>query len=569
MHSKIKELTNRKRDIRTDSGCIKDKDGNLLFERNSIAIRWTEYIKTLYSDETRPPPKDIINPEGPEILIEEVTKAIRNLKEKKAPGEDGITGEQLKALDEEALKVLTKLLNNIYSTGVIPKDLKQSVFVKIPKKPKAVECTEYRTICLMSHVTKILLRIIMDRNETIFEREISKGQTGFRSGRGTREGIFNIRAVLEKMIAIDQDVYICFIDYQKAFDRVYHTKIIEFLGYTEMDTKDLRVIQNLYWEQKAVVRLQEGNSEEFSIERGVRQGCVLSPKLFNMYTEPIFRAIEGLQGLSIGGENINNFRYADDTALVADSAARLQEIVNVVKERSEELGLYMNVSKTKSMRVNKAGEERKVQTVVDGQDLDQVRDFKYLGQLITDDGKCDKEIKRRIAIARSSLINMKDVITTRKLTLNTRKRLVRCYILSTLLYASETWVMGAEMEDRIRSLEMWIYRRMMRISYKDHISNESILVGLNEKPKLMKLIKERKCRYFGHIVRGEGYKYQRLLMEGQANGKRGRGRPKTTWFKNISKWMKIDYFTATRYAQDRDRWRSMVSEVQDGHGTND
>ena len=95
-----------------------------------------------------------------------------------------------------------------------------------------------------------------------------------------------------------------------------------------------------------------------------------------------------------------------------------------------------------------------METIVAGKDLDQVRGFKYLGQLITDDGKCDKEIKRRIAIARSSFINMKDVLTTRKLTLNTRKRLVRCYILSTLLYASETWVIGAELEGKIRSLEM-------------------------------------------------------------------------------------------------------------------
>ena len=107
------------------------------------------------------------------------------------------------------------------------------------------------------------------------EREISKGQTGFRSGLGTREGTFNIRAVLEKMIAINKDIYICFIDYQKAFDRVYHQKIMKFLNYTEIDKKDLRIIQNLYWEQKAVVRLQNGNSEAFNIERGVRQGCVL------------------------------------------------------------------------------------------------------------------------------------------------------------------------------------------------------------------------------------------------------------------------------------------------------
>ena len=127
-------------------------------------------------------------------------------------------------------------------------------------------------------------------------------QTGFRSGFGKREGIFNIRAVLEIMVAINKDIYICFID-QKTFDRVYHQKITGFLNYTEMDKKDLRIIQNLYWAQKAVVHLQNGNSEEFNIERGVRQGRVLSPKLFHLCIEPIFRVLEELPGLMVGGKH--------------------------------------------------------------------------------------------------------------------------------------------------------------------------------------------------------------------------------------------------------------------------
>ena len=124
----------------------------------------------------------------------------------------------------------------------------------------------------------------------------------------------------------------------------------------------------------------------------------------------------------------------------------------------------MNVSKTKTMTVNKAGEERTIATYVDGQELEQVRDFRYLGQIISDDGRCDKEVKRRIAIARSNFINMKDVQATWKLKWDTIIRLVRCYniILSALLYASETWALNAETEWRIRSLEMWIYRRMLK-----------------------------------------------------------------------------------------------------------
>ena len=99
---------------------------------------------------------------------------------------------------------------------------------------------------------------------------------------------------------------------------------------------------------------------------------------------------------------------------------------------------------------------------------------------------------------------MKDVLATWKLKWDTRMRLVKFYILSTffLLYASEIWVLNAETEERIRSLEMWIYRRMLKMSYQQHISNESILVGLNVRPQLMKMIKERKCKYFGAYCKG-------------------------------------------------------------------
>ena len=93
---------------------------------------------------------------------------------------------------------------------------------------------------------------------------------------------------------------------------------------------------------------------------------------------------------------------------------------------------------------------------------------------------------------------------------------------------------------------------MLKISYQQQISNESILVGLHVRPQLMKRIKERKCRYFGHIVREERYEYQRLLLEGTVDGKRGREGPRNTWFSNIRDWMGIDYATAVRKAQDRD-----------------
>ena len=150
------------------------------------------------------------------------------------------------------------LCNMIYDSSTIPKDLLKSVFVTIPKKPKATNCNEFRTISLMSHVAKLLLRIIMERIKPKIESEISDNQNGFRKGKGTREGIFNMRTIGEKYIEKQKHVYICFIDYEKAFDRVNHSAMIECLRDIGIDGKDLRFIAYMYWNQTASVRTKMG-----------------------------------------------------------------------------------------------------------------------------------------------------------------------------------------------------------------------------------------------------------------------------------------------------------------------
>ena len=166
---------------------------------------------------------------GNSILKEEVERVIRGMKNGKETGPDELSAEDLKALDNINMKLVTELCNMIYDSGYIPNELKQLIFVPIPMKPKAQNCSEYRTICLMSHVTKLLLKIIQKRIVRRIEEEISHLQSGFRSGMGTRDVIFNFRLLCEKALEINQDVYICFIDYTKAFDKVKHHMMIECL----------------------------------------------------------------------------------------------------------------------------------------------------------------------------------------------------------------------------------------------------------------------------------------------------------------------------------------------------
>ena len=141
-----------------------------------------------------------------------------------------------------------------------------------------------------------------------------------------------------------KDLYACFIDYAKAFDRVKHSEIVEARAKTGMDGKDIRVITELYWYQKAAIRVDQELPEPTAIQRGAS-----SPYLFNIYTEYIFRESNHMKGLNINGTNIKYLRYVDDTTLLADSIEDLQKIFDVVKSTSEQKGLDMNVKKTKTM----------------------------------------------------------------------------------------------------------------------------------------------------------------------------------------------------------------------------
>lgn len=205
-------------------------------------------------------------------------------------------------------------------------------------------------------------------------------------------------------------MYACFIDYEKAFDRVDHQKLIDCLKSVGMRGKDIRFIRNLYWNQEAYIRLGSGTSDKIKIKRGVRQGCILSPLLFILYTEMIFRAVEGKRGVEIGGMLLNNLRYADDTVLLAESKEQLQELVNAVDRAGLPYGMKMNAKKTKTMVISRTSPNPRVNIRIGDNDIDQVQSFTYLGHLITDDGKSEKEIYRRIAIAKGTFNKMSKAV---------------------------------------------------------------------------------------------------------------------------------------------------------------
>ena len=183
-------------------------------------------------------------------------------------------------------------------------------------------------------------------------RELPDVQVVFRKGRGTRDQIANICWVIENKRIPEKNIYFCFIDYTKAFDCVDHSKLWKILKEIRIPDHLTCILRNLYACQEATVRNGHGTTNQFQIGKGVRQGCILSPCLFNLYAEfimPNARLDEGPARIKIAERNINNLRYADDTTLMAESERNLKILLKKVKEESEKFGLKLNIQKTKIM----------------------------------------------------------------------------------------------------------------------------------------------------------------------------------------------------------------------------
>ena len=135
----------------------------------------------------------------------------------------------------------------------------------------------------------------------------------------------------------------------------------------------------------------------------------------------------------------------------------------------------------------------------------------------------------------------------------------------TLCYGAESWTLTKVTSDKLEAFEVWLYKRMLKISWKEHKTTGEVLHKIKTKRPFLNTIKKRKCQYFGHIIRGNGV--QRLLIEGKINGRIGRGRPRTMWTDNIKEWTKISYNDCIRVAQGRERWRSMTADLLTTDGT--
>ena len=228
---------------------------------------------------------------------------------------------------------------------------------------------------------------------------------------------------MEKAREFQKNIYFCFIDYVKAFYCVDHKKLWKILNEMGIPDQLTCLLRNQYASQEATVRTGHGTTDWFQIGKGVRQGCILSPCLFNLYAEYIMRNTgleEAQTGIKIAGRNINNFRYVDDNTLMAESEEELKSLLMKVKEQSEKVGLKLNVQKTKIMASGPISSWK-----IDGETVETVSDLILGGSKITADGDCSHKIKRHLFLGGKVMTNLDSIFKSRDITLPTKVCLVK------------------------------------------------------------------------------------------------------------------------------------------------
>ena len=288
----------------------------------------------------------------------------------------------------------------------------------------------------------------------------------------------------------------------------------------------------------------------------------MSPRLFTLYTEQVIRDA-GLQdyGMSSGGRQIADLRYADDTARLISGSKNSSEALKRLDDAGKQKGLSMNIKKTKWMSIG--GKEDTVS--LDGEQIEEVQEYKYLGSIKCGNGDCSKDIRVRIGMAKKRVLELTNIWKDHGVHKVVKMRLVKALVWPVLTYGAEAWTLKAADIRSLEAAEMWTYRRVLRISWRDRRTNESVLRELGIHRQLLNIIKKRKLCFFGHLCRADGL--AKVVVCGIHPGRRRRGRPRRRYGDDIRAWTGMDLGTAIRCTADRSVWREIVDAAVDrGNG---
>ena len=569
---------------------LQSATGEILHSRDEQLGRWVQHFSLLYSKqnvvtdaalqhmESLPTMDDLDN----EPTVEELSKAITAMAPWKAPGSDGIPADLLQHCKSCLLPLLHDILIKCWREGMVPQDMRDAKIITLYKnKGTRSDCNNHRGISLLGVAGKAFARVVLPRLQKLAERVYPESQCGFRSKRSTTDMIFSVRQLQEKCNEQNVPLYIAFIDLTKAFDLVSREGLFAILLKIGCPPNLFNIVKSFHTNTRATIQYDGSISDSFEIKSGVKQGCVLAPTLFGIFFSMLLKRAFGSSSLGIklhtrtDGNLFNLARlrskrklktftvrdllFADDAALVAHSAQDLQTLLSQFSSACSDFGLTISLKKTK---VLSQGTDIPPSIKIDGKDIENVKNFVYLGSSVASNASLDTEINCRIGKASGTFARLTArVWDNPKLSIRTKSNVYCACVCSTLLYGSETWTLSSLQEKKINTFHLRCLRRILKIRWQQKITNEEVLrrTGLTT---MYFTLSQRRLRWLGHVLRmGDERIPKSMLYSELVDGTRKRGRP-TLRFKDVCKRdlksLNVGTDKWEELANDRDKWRSSL-----------